>query len=157
MTARRAGASAAIEPIGALDLDDLARLHAGSFEEPWSRDAFARVLAATESYGLIARDGAAATGFALCRVVADECEILTFVVAPRFRRHGIGSALLDAALARAAARGARFVFLEVAEDNVPARALYAGAGFRRVGVREGYYRRGASRVDAWTLKRTLVD
>jgi hypothetical protein len=24
-------------------------------------------------------------------------------------------------------------------------------------VREGYYRRGASRIDAWTFKRTLKD
>lgn len=115
------------------------------------------MLASPESFGLIARDGAATVGFALCRVAADECEVLTLVVASRFRRHGIGRRLLDGVLERAGAHGARSVFLEVADDNVAARALYAEAGFRRVGVREGYYRRGASRIDAWTLKRTLAD
>ena len=39
----------------------------------------------------------------------------------------------------AAARGAVRVFLEVADDNAAARALYARAGFVEAGRRPGYY------------------
>ena len=39
----------------------------------------------------------------------------------------------------AAARGATRVFLEVAEDNLAARALYERTGFVEAGRRPGYY------------------
>lgn len=150
-----AGAAIAIGAAGALDLDAMAAIHARCFDEPWSRADFARILAAPSGFGLVARAGDEPAGFALARVAADECEILTLAVAPAFRRHGIGRRLLAAAVAVAAARGVHQLFLEVAEDNGAARALYAGAGFRPVGVREGYYRRGAGRVDGLTLRRGL--
>ncbi|MGH6718448.1 MAG: ribosomal protein S18-alanine N-acetyltransferase [Alphaproteobacteria bacterium] len=145
----------AIRRTDARDMGGLARLHAGSFEERWSRDAFARVLALPSGFAFVARLEAETVGFVLGRIAADECEVLTLVVAPTQRRRGIGRALLAATLGHAQGQGVRHAFLEVAADNQPARALYAAAGFRRVGVREGYYRRGASRIDAWTLKRAL--
>ena len=46
--------------------------------------------------------------------------------------------LLDMHLRRLAAFGARTVFLEVEESNMPARRLYRRAGFHEVGRREGY-------------------
>ena len=38
--------------------------------------------------------------------------------------------------------GARALFLEVGADNPPARALYEAMGFRVIGARAAYYRRG---------------
>jgi len=53
---------------------------------------------------------------------------------------------------RAAALGAERMFLEVAEGNVAARALYARAGFSEAGRRRGYYSRNdGSREDALVL------
>jgi ribosomal-protein-alanine N-acetyltransferase len=43
-------------------------------------------------------------------------------------------------MVRAAALGAKRIFLEVSEENPAAIALYASAGFERVGRRENYYR-----------------
>jgi len=61
----------------------------------------------------------------------------------RSRDHGAGRGLahrlLDLHLRRLAGFGLRTVFLEVDEDNAPARRLYAGAGFGEVGRRPGYY------------------
>ena len=75
------------------------------------------------------------------RTVSDECELLAMGVSPTQRRRGLGRTLLARVLARAAADGAAAVFLEVAEDNGAALALYHAAGLRLVGRREGYYRR----------------
>jgi ribosomal protein S18 acetylase RimI-like enzyme len=52
--------------------------------------------------------------------------------------------------------GATEVFLEVSVDNAAARALYAGLGFREVGLRPDYYEEavGAAR-DALVLRRSL--
>jgi ribosomal-protein-alanine N-acetyltransferase len=45
------------------------------------------------------------------------------------------------------------MFLEVAETNAAARALYLRRGYRQVGLRRGYYAPG---LDALVLRRTLT-
>ena len=72
------------------------------------------------------------------------------------RRAGLGRALVEAAALEAARSGARSLFLEVAQDNAAAAALYRGAGFVEAGRRPGYYRRGdAPPADALILVRNL--
>jgi ribosomal-protein-alanine N-acetyltransferase len=66
---------------------------------------------------------------------ADEAEILNIAVDPAFRRRGIGSALLAALCERAQGT----IFLEVAETNSPAMALYRKHGWEAAGLRERYY------------------
>ena len=61
-------------------------------------------------------------------------EIKGLAVDKRFHRRGIGRALIDAAIERARAEGARKVTLRVLGDNVPARGLYAACGFEVEGV-----------------------
>ena len=157
MTVADSGAPAAdVVEAEAGDLAALVDLHALCFGEAWSRDAIAGVLGAPGAFGLIACSGGRAAGFVLVRAVSDQCELLAAGVLPVMRRRGIGRILLDAALARAAAEGARVMFLEVAEDNPAARALYAGAGFAGVGRWPDYYRRpGAAAVAAVVLRRAL--
>jgi ribosomal-protein-alanine N-acetyltransferase len=53
----------------------------------------------------------------------------------------VGADLLAQGLVLAVAGGAERMFLEVAEDNAAARALYARAGFAEAGRRRGYYAR----------------
>ena len=49
------------------------------------------------------------------------------------------------------------VFLEVEEDNTPARRLYQRSGFREVGRRPGYYRQDRDKAaTALVLRRDLV-
>ncbi len=92
-------------------------------------------------------------GFLLGRILAGEAEVLTLAVHPDARRRGIGRDLLARFLARAAAGGAARAFLEVAEDNPGALALYAAAGFAAVGRRRGY---AAPGVDALVMARDLT-
>lgn len=114
----------------------LAGVHAAAFDRPWDAAAFRALLAGPGVYGFRAEDG-----LILCRVVAGEMEVLTLAVAPAARRRGLAKALVGAALEAARSAGAQAAFLEVAEDNAPAAALYAGLGFRRSGLRRAYYRR----------------
>lgn len=131
----------------------LAALHACCFTRPrpWSAAAFATVLADPAGVALIRPDG-----FAIGRVTLDEAELLTIAVAPGARRHGLGRSLLDGWLAAVRARGAAQVFLEVAEDNAAARALYAAAGFEPAGRRRGYYRDATGVCDALVLRFALA-
>ena len=75
--------------------------------------------------------------------------------APTALRRGVATRLLLFALADLAAEGVEDVTLEVAVDNVPARALYDRVGFSEAGRRPGYYRRDRELVDAMVMHRRL--
>ena len=122
----------------------LAALHATAFDAPWSAVEFAQLLDGPGVFAVAEPDG-----FILIRVVADEAEILTLAVRPEARGAGLGGRLVGQGAVRAAQAGARRLFLEVAETNAAARALYARAGFALIGRRRGYYEGG--RTDALVL------
>ncbi|MBP1805323.1 GNAT family N-acetyltransferase [Rubellimicrobium aerolatum] len=133
--------------------EDLARLHAAANDRdrPWAAAEFASLLAQPGTL-LLGDDRAMILG----RVVLDEAEVLTVATDPAHRRRGLASALLARLESEAAARGATIAFLEVAEDNLPARALYEGRGYAPVGRRPDYYpRKDAQAVAALVLSRPL--
>lgn len=137
-----------IRAFGGLELGAAEALHRVCFpadwDQPWSRQSFAEMLAMPGTFGLMARDAQnAVLGLVVVRTAADEAEILTIAVEPQARRQGLGAALIAAARTEARSRGARKLHLEVAEDNFAARKLYAGLGFETVGKRAGYYGRGS--------------
>lgn len=129
----------------------LAALHAEAFDAPWDAAAFDSLLGQAGVHLAETPDG-----FILMRTVADEAEILTLAVRLDARRRGVGAALVAEGAAEAAARGAARLFLEVADDNEAARALYARAGFEEAGRRPRYYARpDGSRRDALLLALNL--
>jgi ribosomal-protein-alanine acetyltransferase len=98
---------------------------------------------------LLALVGNEPAGFCSWRQTAsDEAEILNIAVDPAYRRRGIGSALLE----RVCAESKSAVFLEVAESNAPAIALYRKQGWREAGMRPGYYAQGT--VNAVVMKKS---
>jgi [ribosomal protein S18]-alanine N-acetyltransferase len=128
----------------------MAEIHGTAFPaaESWSRDVMLLQLGMPATFGLVY----SRAGIVLARVAADEAEILTLAVDPVQRRRGVGSALLCAAMARAANLGAVLMFLEVAVTNHAALALYAEHGFTEAGLRRHYYTDG---TDALILRSTL--
>ncbi|WP_371156376.1 GNAT family N-acetyltransferase [Jannaschia sp. 2305UL9-9] len=132
---------------------DLAALHATAFDgaSRWSEGAFEAALTDPRCFFSLHETQGRLTGFALGRVIADEAELLTLVVAIGDRRTGTGRHLVQAFEMAAAERGAQTVFLEVSAENAPARRLYERAGWRTVGQRSGYY----EGVDALTMRKDL--
>jgi len=131
-------------PLVAADLPAAARLHGAAFpDEPWDAAQLDLILATPGTLGLAVDGGGVLAGFLLLRQAADEGEVLALVVAPAWRRRGLATRLLRHGLARLLAAGARRCFLEVGADNAAALACYRRAGWRQVGRRPRYYRRGA--------------
>lgn len=132
----------------------LAAIHAAAFaggERPWTSEEI-RALAERPGGLLVAGED----GFALGQTVGEEAEILSIAVRPDRRGEGVGRALLAAFEAEAAARGARRVLLDVAEGNLPARRLYAAAGYAEDGRRPRYYRLpNGERPDAILMSKSL--
>lgn len=154
MTGNVGGAAA---PAPAPDSGALAALHRLCFDdEPWDADVFAYLLALSSSLVLAERREGKIVGFVLCRLVADESEVLTCAVHPDCRRQGIARRLLTLMFEAIRQRGGRCVFLEVAQDAPAARALYGQCGFRAVGRRRQYYLRSrAATIDAIVMRRDL--
>lgn len=73
---------------------------------------------------------------------------LGLMVAKGHRGRGVGTALLEQAVAWAREAGVRKLELHVFPWNEPALALYDRFGFVREGLRHGHYRRDSEDVDA---------
>ena len=61
-------------------------------------------------------------------------------VQPRYRRHGIGSRLVGAAIETARERGARQVILQVDQENQAAQSMYGQFGFKLLTDRSTWFR-----------------
>jgi ribosomal-protein-alanine N-acetyltransferase len=130
-----------VEGLRDSDIAIVARIHAACFYDAWGPKMLREVLGMPGAFGLAACSGGrgATIGFALARVVADECELLSLGVAPDHRARGVGARLLTASMSRATVAHAAHFFLEVAEDNEPALRLYRSYGLVSVGRRPEYY------------------
>jgi len=140
----------------ATECEAMATAHAEAFhDKAWREDEFEDLLEGEGIYGFLADDGEP-LGVILCRVVADEVEVLTVGVPPSVRRRGVARALLLAALDVAREGAVARAFLEVAVDNDGAIALYDRLGFRKTGLRKSYYDRGPEGfVDALVMRLDL--
>jgi tRNA threonylcarbamoyladenosine biosynthesis protein TsaB len=152
--ARLAAAAIAVRAAVPGDAELLAQLYAACLAGPWDAEFFSQVLGSPGGFGAIAEAHGATLGFILGRAAADEAEILAIGVLPAYRRSGAGSRLVADAARRAAELGATRLFLEVAEDNLAARALYRAQSFIEAGHRKSYYGVGG---DALILRRDIPD
>jgi ribosomal-protein-alanine N-acetyltransferase len=151
------GAPVVIVDVGPAAASSLATLHAASFLRGWTETEFERLLVDRHVLAHEAVIGQKPVGFILSRRAAGDAEILSVAVARSERRRGVAGALLDVHLRNLAGLGTATVFLEVEDDNPPARRLYAGRGFHQVGERQGYYARPDGRAStALILRRDLV-
>jgi ribosomal-protein-alanine N-acetyltransferase len=133
-----------IEPAVVNDADVISRLHAQGFFRGWPREEFESFIREKDTPVYVAADSRRrVAGFLILRHAADEVELITVAVDPKWRKKGIGRALVRAAFADLMMTPARRMFLEVAEDNAAAVRLYRTEGFAEVGRRQGYYARAS--------------
>jgi ribosomal-protein-alanine N-acetyltransferase len=145
-----------IRLVGAPAADRLAQAHAAAFDRPWGAGDIEAILLAGGTAALAAESPSGVEGFILVRTAGSEAEILTLAVRPEARRRGVGAALVAAGAGAAAAAGAEVLWLEVAEDNAAAIALYGKSGFDLAGRRKAYYQVAPDRrVDALVMRLAL--
>jgi [ribosomal protein S18]-alanine N-acetyltransferase len=150
------GGTAVVEPAILRDAARLAQLHGASFHRGWGEAEFEAMLTERNTLVHRLRQGRKIIGFAVSRMAADEAEILSIAVAADQRGRGLSRNLLMTHLGHLAGRGVRTIFLEVEENNQPARRLYERAGFAVVGRRERYYREAnGKQLNALLMRRDL--
>ena len=143
-----------LRPLTEDDLDVLVELEQVLFGAgAWSRMSLAQEISGPGRWYVGIEQDTELIGYAGLWFDGNDVEVMTLGTRPDAQGRGIGRMLLDALLARARELGAGSMFLEVRVDNEPALALYAGAGFVRMGLRKRYYQ--PENIDAYTMSKDL--
>lgn len=139
----------------------LAEIHAMTFAHAWTDGDFLALLNNRNVSGLLLREplssGGKTVGFVLVRTAADEAEILTIAVHPKWQNYGVGRRLLNRIIERLHADKIASLFLEVDENNKSAITLYKRLHFEQVAIRENYYTKtGGRKTNALVMRRENV-
>jgi [ribosomal protein S18]-alanine N-acetyltransferase len=95
-------------------------------------------------------------GYFVAMKGVDEVHLLNFTVAPAFQGQGWAPLMLEALAGWSRGQNAQWLWLEVRASNRRALAVYERNGFRRVGMRKGYYPAlGGGREDAVVMSLRL--
>jgi len=136
------------------DLEEVLAVEKAIYTHPWTRGNFCDSLRAGYECRTWRLEGEL-VGYFVLLLAAGEAHLLNLSIAARHQRSGHGRALLREASDLARRRGARSLFLEVRPSNLAAQALYTRFGFRRIGLRRGYYPAHSGREDALVLTLAL--
>ena len=121
------------------DVVEVSRIEQEVFSMPWSPEDFLEMVEADYAYYYVAEEDGEIAGCCGIRNIAGEGEITNVVVAEKFRRRGIGRALMEYMLKEAPLHGIGDATLEVRVSNLPAISLYESLGFKGEGVRPNFY------------------
>ena len=130
-----------IRRMRASDAAEAAQIAAASMPQPWSEASFVRETENDAALLLCAvqtPDGSL-SGYISLQLTPDDAELTGIAVRPEARRRGIAAALLAEAEEKLREKGIGRIVLEVRASNAPAIAFYETHGFRRIGVRRGFY------------------
>jgi ribosomal-protein-alanine N-acetyltransferase len=128
-------------PMHMRDLAQVSALDALCQPHPWGPANFqGELLRGASGFAQVLTDPQGAlVGYVCAWTVLDELHIGNIGVDPHWRRKGLARELMGDAHAWARGCGATLAHLEVRAANDAAIALYERLGYRRVGVRRGYY------------------
>ena len=129
----------AVEPMREAHLSAVAEMEKECFSKPWSPGALREEMENPLAAFFVAVCGGEPVGYAGMNFVLDEGYIDNIAVSPRFRRRGVATALLRRLQVFALQSGLAFLTLEVRASNAGAIGLYERFGFRRAGLRRGFY------------------
>lgn len=128
-----------------------AELEKRCFSSPWEFEEYEKSRQREDFSCLCAYTDGEFSGFLMAFHVFDECHLLDIATEEKFRRRGIGAALIRELMKRAGEKDGSVIYLEVREKNQAARGLYEKLGFVPVGKRKDYYKYPTDDAVLYTL------
>jgi len=122
------------------DAKGILEIEEATFSDPWREEDIVSTISTEGAMCYVATDDSGVIAYILGRVIIPEGEIYRIATREDKRRRGIAYRLLSYAHKTERGHGLECLFLEVREQNTPARALYESYGFKTVGVRKNYYK-----------------
>ena len=135
-------------------LESILKLERAVFpEDAYDREMFLDLHRKCGGLFFVAKVDGEVAGYAVSCLARGNGEIVSLGVARRFRRHGVGKALMRRTLRALASAGARAAVLAVRVDNTAAIEFYRGFGFRSERRVPRYYQDGGG---ALRMRRLLI-
>src|SRR5688500_3858002 len=133
-------------PIYPADIFEVKSLEQECNLAPWSLDDYFFETTRADSIALAAKTENRVAGFLIARLIIlpssnilYEIEIYNLCVARKYRKNGIGRALIQEMI-RGRKEKTTSIWLEVRRSNAKARSFYKGLGFETIGSRKNFYR-----------------
>lgn len=127
-----------IRPLVKSDTDSLLKARELGFTDGFNESMIASGFNSGNFYGFIAEDDGV-TGFITYTLTQDFAEIADLFVFPKFRKKGVGTALVFELIKTVKNSGRGKIFLEVRKGNFAAKNLYKKIGFTDLYERKKYY------------------
>ncbi|WP_159648185.1 ribosomal protein S18-alanine N-acetyltransferase [Erysipelothrix aquatica] len=124
------------------DLAKIIVIDTESLHNHWSLVSYNDAINNDNYWFFVYEENGATHGFVVALNLGAEAEILQIAVSSQQQRQGIGTRLLKHIEQEMQYRGS--IFLEVASNNISARALYTNLGFEDITVRHNYYDDGTA-------------
>lgn len=140
-----------ITDMDAMGARKAAELEKRCFSSPWELEEYEKSSQREDFSCLCAYTDGEFSGFLMAFHVLDECHLLDIATEEKFRRRGIGAALIRELMKRAGEKDGSVIYLEVREKNQAARGLYEKLGFVPVGKRKDYYKYPTDDAVLYTL------
>jgi ribosomal-protein-alanine N-acetyltransferase len=125
-------------------------IEAESFESPWSEADFIRCLRQRNCIGMVAKQDELVVGYMIYELHKNRLHILNFAVNKRFRRQGVGTAMVDKLIGKLSHERRNRIMLEVRETNLDAQLFFKELGFKAISVLRGFW--VDSHEDAYLLQ-----
>lgn len=120
------------------DMEEVLDIEKHSFSHPWTEEEFLTCLRQPNCIGAVYDDGEV-LGFMIYELHRGCLNLLNLAVLPRYRRNGIGRALVLRLIGKLDIQRRQKVTTLVRSDNIEARAFFMSLGFRQLGLRKNYY------------------
>jgi len=135
------------------DLDLIKINEEVAYNIPWSKELLNDCLTKGEYYiCFVMLHENNIIGHMIFQLVLDEIHLHNVCVVPKFQQQGFGHIWIDYLYDYANKKNVRDIILEVRVSNLKAKKLYAGRGFREIGLRKNYYQAAVGKEDALVMK-----
>ncbi len=124
------------------DLEQTAKIDAGSNQPPWSEEAFRQELSKAHSHFWVVTDNETdkkVLAYGVFSFPGEQAHLVTFAVDPALRRQGLATYLLRQIIAFVMRKNGESMILEVRKGNQAAVALYQKLGFLVIRTLPNFY------------------
>lgn len=129
------------------DLASVMVIENQAYPFPWTSGNFRDSLKAGYEMWVLQEHGAM-IGYMVWMRVLGEAHLLNFTLSPARHGHGMGSWMLQSFIGQVRSHAMERILLEVRPSNTRAIGLYEKYGFKKIGLRHGYYPNSAQQKDS---------
>ena len=121
------------------DMAEVLKIESASFECPWCDDDFLSVLSQRNCIGMVAEHGCELVGFMIYELAKSRLLIRDFAVHPKWRRHGVGTAMVERLKDKLNQQRRTELRVELRERNLDGQRFYRAQGFKAIEVLREHY------------------